>query len=160
TYADSSDTPLSSRSLELKVTDAAGFAAIAPTTYTGAPNPLNGADAGAWAKPSFGDLDGDGDLDAVVGDLYGHLHYFKNTGTATGPAFAEQTGANNPFSAILIGSLQATPTFVDLDGDGDLDVVAGDTNGQLHYFKNTGTAIAPAFTEIIGAGNPFASVVL
>jgi len=42
TYANSSDTPTANRSLELKVTDAAGFAAIAPLAFTqqaGAANP-------------------------------------------------------------------------------------------------------------------------
>ena len=49
TYANSSDTPTASRSLELKVTDAAGFAAIAPLAFaeqTGAANPFNGVDVG------------------------------------------------------------------------------------------------------------------
>ena len=72
TYANSSDTPTASRSLELKVTDAAGFAAIAPLAFaaqTGAANPFDGVDVGASpARRAFADLDGDGDLDAVVGE--------------------------------------------------------------------------------------------
>src|SRR3954469_10977514 len=52
TYANSSDTPTSSRSLELKITDAAGFAAIAPLAF-GAANPLDGLDAGHAARPAL-----------------------------------------------------------------------------------------------------------
>ena len=35
---------------------------------------------GTYSAPSFADLDGDGDLDAVVGETGGTLRYFKNTG--------------------------------------------------------------------------------
>jgi len=121
TYANSSDTPTANRSLELKVTDAAGFAAIAPLAFTqqaGAANPLNGVDVGNFSAASFADLDGDGDLDAVVGDDLGHHDYFQNTGTAIAPAFAERTGAANPFNGVDF-QYRSTPSFADLDGDGD-----------------------------------------
>src|SRR5262245_47390869 len=49
TYANSSDTPTAGRDLDLKVSDAAGFAAIAPIALaeqTGAANPFNTFDVG------------------------------------------------------------------------------------------------------------------
>ena len=156
TYANSSDTPTASRGLELKVTDAAGFAAIAPlafTQQTGAANPLNGVDVGVFSMPSFADLDGDGDLDALVGDDLGRLGYFQNTGTAIAPAFTERTGAANPFNGVDF-QYRSAPSFADLDGDGDFDAIVGDNNGTLHYFQNTGSATAPVFTERTGAANP------
>jgi len=39
------------------------------------------------AKPAFADLDGNGDLDALVGVSTGILEFFQNTGSATSPAF-------------------------------------------------------------------------
>ncbi len=112
---------------------------------------------GRYSAPSFADLDGDGDLDAVVGEHDGTLHYFENTGSAIAPAFTERTGAANPFNGVDVG-FYSTPSFADLDGDGDLDAVVGEHDGTLRYFENTGSAIAPAFTERTGAANPFNGV--
>jgi hypothetical protein len=124
------------------------------TLLVGGSNPLNGVDVGDSSTPSFADLDGDGDLDALVANSNGTLKYFKNTGVATAPAFTEQAGAANPFNGIDVGTF-SRPNFADLDGDGDLDLTVGENDGTLHYFKNTGSATAPAFTTQTGAANPF-----
>src|SRR5262249_54971714 len=124
---------------------------------SGAANPLNGLDVGQVSGPALADLDGDGDFDAVVGDITGHLTYFKNTGTATAPAFVQQPPAANPFDGVDVG-FAAKPTFVYLDHDGALAAVIGDDAGQLSYFKNTGTATAPTFVQQNNAANPFSGV--
>jgi hypothetical protein len=48
------------------------------------------------------------------------------------------------------------PAFGDFDRDGDLDLVAGRYDGTLDYWKNQGTAVAPDFGPLAGAGNPLA----
>lgn len=84
--------------------------------------------------PNLGDLDGDGDLDLVVGGYYGDQFYFENTGTATAPAFG--TPQTNPFGLTNVGG-HATPAFVDMDGDGDLDVMLANRAGNIIYYENT-----------------------
>jgi hypothetical protein len=90
-------------------------------------------DVGFFASPDLVDLDGDGDLDAVVGEVYGGLRYFENTGSTSSPDFVEATGAANPFDGIDVG-FRSSPDLVDLDGDGDLDAVVGENGGSLRYF--------------------------
>ena len=89
----------------------------------------------------------------VVGDTFGNLRYYKNTGTAIAPVFSLQNGAANPFNGVDIGSKSA-PSFADLDSDGDLDAIVGNRRHPAH-FEKTGSATTPAFTERTGAANPF-----
>jgi hypothetical protein len=106
TYANSSDTPTASRSLELKVTDAAGFAAIAPLAFAGRRrrNPFDGRRCGvARARPAFADLDGDGDLDAVVGERDRHPALFREHRLGHRAGLHRRTGAANPFNAFDVG---------------------------------------------------------
>ncbi len=157
TYANVSDAPTPSRDLVLNVTDAAGNDLTGASTFTqrtGAANPFNGVNAGLDSSTAFADLDGDGDLDALIGETLGSLSYFENTGTAETPIFTQRSGAANPFNGVDVG-YRSSPTFADLDGDGDLDAVVGANDGVLNYFENTGTAVSPVFTQLTGAANPF-----
>ncbi|MBO1349104.1 MAG: cadherin repeat domain-containing protein [Hormoscilla sp. GUM202] len=105
-------------------------------------NPFGLADVGLVSSPTFADLDDDGDLDLFVGNYDGKIIYFKNNGTASSPAFG--TPQTNPFGLAGVG-LVSTPTFADLDSDGDLDLFVGNRDGKIIYFKNKGTASSPAF---------------
>jgi hypothetical protein len=121
---------------------------------TGTANPFNGINIGLASAVALGDLDGDGDLDAVVGEDDGVLNYFENTGSAIAPAYVERTGTANPLSGMSVLYV-GSPTLVDIDGDGDLDFIAGELFGTIAYFENTGSATGPAFIARTNTANPF-----
>ncbi|MEZ4356323.1 MAG: VCBS repeat-containing protein [Myxococcota bacterium] len=122
---------------------------------TGVSNPLSGATPPAFSRLSFGDLDQDGDFDLIAGQQLGGFSYYENTGTATNASFVERTGAANPLDGETVGSSFSAPVLVDLDSDGDLDLVSGAyTTPYHHYFENTGGPTAPVFVRRTGAANP------
>ncbi len=110
-----------------------------------------------FSYPASADLDGDGDLDFLVGEYYANFQYFQNTGTANSPAFA--VPVQNPFGLIASAYMLSIPAFADLDGDGDMDILVGENGdydtgvANYYYFQNTGTANAPAFAAPVQ--NPF-----
>jgi hypothetical protein len=85
-------------------------------------------DVGAASSPVFVDIDGDGDLDLVIGTEEGKLVHFERTGKFT---FEHQTDR----LVDLSGLFNVSPTFGDLDGDGHLDLIVGDANGRLRLFR-------------------------
>ena len=96
-------------------------------------------------RPAFGDIDGDGDLDLFLGDSVGNTLFFRNTGSASNPAFIRE-GGNNPFGITQVQS-QASPTLADVDADGDLDLFIGNSSGNTLFFRNTGSSSTPAYTR-------------
>jgi large repetitive protein len=107
-------------------------------------DPFGLSDVGSYATPAFGDLDADGDLDALVGEANGNLYYFKNTSTTTTPAFAAPS--SNPFGLVDVGSYSA-PAFADVNADGDLDVISGNDGRHFWFFRNTANATSAGFSS-------------
>lgn len=108
--------------------------------------------------PAFGDLDGDGDKDMMVGNDQGTLSYFQNTALTGNDAdftLASATLVNDIGATIDVGQF-AAPFLVDLDRDGDNDLVIGNKSGRLTYYRNTGTTTAYNFkfiTDTLGKLN-------
>ncbi len=85
------------------------------------------------------DWDRDGDLDLVVGDEDGRVAWIENTGIDASPeslpAFAEPRYFQQESDTLKCGAL-ATPVGFDWNGDGDIDILCGNTAGYIEYFEN------------------------
>lgn len=90
-------------------------------------------------RPQFADIDGDGDLDLFVQERTDEVMFFENVGSATDARFVWRT---DRFHDLSIGEWSR---FVDLDDDGDLDILAEQPYSYVRFYRNEGTAQAPRF---------------
>lgn len=112
-------------------------------------------DAGNRSAPVLVDLNEDGKWDIVSGNDAGTFAYYENIGTAKYDPATPGTPiwsatAPNPLAGLSAAGGFSTPTFVDIDADGDLDLFSGNGLGRFQYFRNDGGT----FTEQYGFGNP------
>lgn len=101
-------------------------------------------DIGLYAFPIFVDYNGDGLMDVLCGRDGQGFVFYENTGTATSPAWQENSGY---FENLGMGTYWNSPTMADLNGDGKLDLLYGTVFGHLKLYYNTGTATEPNWQE-------------
>ena len=100
-------------------------------------------------SPSFADFDGDGDLDLICGEFLDGFTYFENVGTRRAPRYAAGRRLLSAGRPVAMDLQMITPTAVDWDRDGDMDLVAGDEDGRVAFVENLGRSAAgmPAFAQ-------------
>ena len=87
--------------------------------------------------PSVGDMDGDEDLDILIGTNTGDLIYVENT---AGPDQSMEFAAPIPAWKNLDVGQNSNPFIIDLDRDGDMDLVIGERPGNLNFIRNIGSS--------------------
>jgi hypothetical protein len=103
----------------------------------------------ARATPGVVDWNDDGKKDLVSGSYDATIYVFINEGTDSAPDFHTRTQAQLGGTLLLIPDSRSSPDVTDLDGDGKIDLLAGNVSGQLFFYSNTGTAADPSFTTYI-----------
>lgn len=88
------------------------------------------------------DIDADGDLDIVVGNLNTEIFLHENKGSASTPVF-DETGA----TLTTMVDNKTAPHLYDWDGDGDLDLLSGSGQGGVYLAMNVGDAKSPQWSK-------------
>ncbi len=113
---------------------------------------------------ALGDLDGDGDVDLLVGDRASYLYIYRNDGTGTFSPIEYATIGTRPLAYNRIHETFTSKlalAVADINNDGRVDFVTGGSDamwdGQVDLWLNTGLdeADRPRFTNagiIGGAG--------
>ena len=94
------------------------------------------------------DWDKDGDIDLIAGQEDGRVAFIENNGTVANgmpqflpPKFFRQQAAEVKFGALV------TPYSFDWDGDGDEDLICGNTAGYIGFIENLDGGNPPKWAE-------------
>ena len=105
-------------------------------------------DLGQYPNPTFGDIDGDGDFDMLLGSANGEVYLFTNSAGAGNTVNLNLTGNIMAEGETLDAGQNSAPQLFDLNQNGKLDLIVGERNGNLNYYENNGSITEYSFSLI------------
>ncbi|MDT8442494.1 MAG: FG-GAP-like repeat-containing protein, partial [Desulfuromonadales bacterium] len=139
--------------LDLLVGDAAGQLWLFPQLRESGRNKVEFAAGTTLALPSLSsavpfvvDWNNDDRQDLLVGQADGSVRLFINQGLNEAPVFGAGIVLSAGLAPLNVGSL-AAPAVLDLNGDGQKDLLVGNGDGAVVQFVNSGSDAAPQFGE-------------
>ncbi|MGZ0709160.1 FG-GAP-like repeat-containing protein [Coraliomargarita sp. W4R53] len=103
------------------------------------------------------DWDHDGDLDIIFSGENTTMGLLENIAEPNGPAQFRQTIWLQQRKPVIDAGSLSIPALADIDDDGDLDIIAGNSNPHLYLFENHGDSEHPFWghrKRIEAGGNP------
>ncbi len=115
-------------------------------------------DIGSKAAPTLVDFDNDGLLDLLIGEKYGNINYFRNTGTATQAVFDSNVDPNSGFAIPTVQFLgQVDTRRPQLNPDGWSVPKVVDHNGNRSLFVGTYFGELRRYTGLYAPGGGIAT---
>jgi len=101
------------------------------TDFTLISDSFNGINVDGRAAPFFADLDNDGLLDLIIGNVDGYIYHYEqeSIGSITFNILSESMFKNYDMG------FDSSPTFIDLDNNGLLDMIVGERNWNLNHYE-------------------------
>ncbi|MFC1529242.1 FG-GAP repeat domain-containing protein [Gemmatimonadota bacterium] len=110
-------------------------------------NPIRMVVGGAVA--SAVDWDRDSDLDLLVGDSEGYVHFYANESNGRALMLQPAQKLTVGRSMIISRGMAAAPHVVDWDDDGSHDLLVGNYDGAVRFYRNTSSTGMPRLSRPI-----------
>lgn len=122
-----------------------------PANFVLAADPLvrtilaDSIDVGSLSRPELYDIDADGDLDLFVGNSFGKIFFYQNNGDSTSMQLSVVSNEwgfikeSNQYGSVFSGA--AKPHFMDIDDDGDDELLVGSESGTVSIYQDFANAL-------------------